>query len=436
MDEDIYIGWIYMIINKINNKIYVGQTINKNGYKKRWNQHKNELRKNSHHNIFLQNSWNKYGEENFEFILLHELIFNTEEERKKILNLIEKIYIIGWNLLDDRYGYNIAEGGSDGNPLYGKSVEELELINLKNSISTKIWWSSLNKEEYENMCRILSENSTWWGRKHTEESKKKISDGVKNWNNNLSESDKKIRSDKLSILNSGDKNGMYGKHHSNKTKEEMSKIRKKWWNDLDENESNLMKQKLKDGHKEYWNNISDEDYDRFCKSRSGELHPMYGKHHSEETKNKISLANRNNSYNVKKVAMINIDDNNILKIFESFADANEYMGKNRSDHNINDCARGKHDIAWGYKWRYLDNELNVKYTEYDLYKNKVAMIDKKNNEIIKLFNSIVDANVYLNKNKKDTNIGKCLNGKSKSAWGYKWEWIKLDINNNIIRGEI
>ena len=134
--------------------------------------------------------------------------------------------------------------------------------------------------------------------------------------------------------------------------------------------------------------------------------------------------------------MINIDDNNILKIFESFADANEYMGKNRSDHNINDCARGKHDIAWGYKWRYLDNELNVKYTEYDLYKNKVAMIDKKNNEIIKLFNSIVDANVYLNKNKKDTNIGKCLNGKSKSAWGYKWEWIKLDINNNIIRGEI
>ena len=40
---------IYMIINKINNKIYVGQTINKNGYKKRWNQHKNELRKNSHH---------------------------------------------------------------------------------------------------------------------------------------------------------------------------------------------------------------------------------------------------------------------------------------------------------------------------------------------------------------------------------------------------
>ena len=35
MGEDIYIGWIYMIINKINNKIYVGQTINKNGYKKK-----------------------------------------------------------------------------------------------------------------------------------------------------------------------------------------------------------------------------------------------------------------------------------------------------------------------------------------------------------------------------------------------------------------
>ncbi len=55
---------IYCIRNSINNKCYVGQSKN---VKKRFIHHKSMLRKNEHNNPYLQNSWNKYGEDNFTF---------------------------------------------------------------------------------------------------------------------------------------------------------------------------------------------------------------------------------------------------------------------------------------------------------------------------------------------------------------------------------
>jgi group I intron endonuclease len=58
---------IYIIKNLVNNKIYIGSSVNIGN---RFNQHKNSLRKNKHHNKYLQKSWNKYGEENFEFIVI------------------------------------------------------------------------------------------------------------------------------------------------------------------------------------------------------------------------------------------------------------------------------------------------------------------------------------------------------------------------------
>lgn len=58
---------IYVIRNLINDNIYIGSSVN---IKKRFCQHRNSLRKNKHHNKYLQRSWNKYGEENFEFIVI------------------------------------------------------------------------------------------------------------------------------------------------------------------------------------------------------------------------------------------------------------------------------------------------------------------------------------------------------------------------------
>jgi len=69
---------IYSITNKINNKKYIGSTT---CFSRRKRTHLNLLRKNQHHSIKLQNSYNKYGESNF--------IFEVIEEVSNIEKLIE-----------------------------------------------------------------------------------------------------------------------------------------------------------------------------------------------------------------------------------------------------------------------------------------------------------------------------------------------------------
>ena len=53
---------IYMIRNKINDKIYIGQSIHVNA---RLEDHKNKLNKHEHVNRHLQFAWDKYSESNF-----------------------------------------------------------------------------------------------------------------------------------------------------------------------------------------------------------------------------------------------------------------------------------------------------------------------------------------------------------------------------------
>lgn len=88
---------IYKITNIINNKLYVGST--SSNFNKRWNCHKSTLRRNLHGNKYLQNSWNKYGEQSFDF----EIIENINTPSREIL--IEK-EIFYKNLLNAQY--NIA----------------------------------------------------------------------------------------------------------------------------------------------------------------------------------------------------------------------------------------------------------------------------------------------------------------------------------------
>lgn len=55
---------IYKIINLADGKFYVGRA---EDFKNRWKVHKSHLRLNNHTNSYLQNAWNKFGEECFTF---------------------------------------------------------------------------------------------------------------------------------------------------------------------------------------------------------------------------------------------------------------------------------------------------------------------------------------------------------------------------------
>lgn len=55
---------IYCIENSITNIRYIGSS---QDIPVRFSQHKRMLKKGSHHSIFLQRAWDKYGSENFKF---------------------------------------------------------------------------------------------------------------------------------------------------------------------------------------------------------------------------------------------------------------------------------------------------------------------------------------------------------------------------------
>lgn len=61
---------IYAIKNIINGKMYIGSAVK---FNLRKNMHLSQLKRNIHHSIKLQRSFNKYGLEKFEFIILEEV---------------------------------------------------------------------------------------------------------------------------------------------------------------------------------------------------------------------------------------------------------------------------------------------------------------------------------------------------------------------------
>ncbi len=114
---------IYLIKNLINNKVYVGQSVN---IKDRWGSHKRKLNKNCHSNLHLQSSWNKYGEDNFEFKVLEECDLNNINER-------EIYYIKKYNSANYEKGYNKTFGGQDSTRAYTNEVKEKMSFNRLNN---------------------------------------------------------------------------------------------------------------------------------------------------------------------------------------------------------------------------------------------------------------------------------------------------------------
>lgn len=100
---------IYEIRNLVNNKVYIGSSIN---VKARLYEHSRLLNIGKHENKHLQRAWNKYGKDNFKFQILEKICFKKQKSfTVRNLRDLETNYILKANSADSDYGYNIIPGG-------------------------------------------------------------------------------------------------------------------------------------------------------------------------------------------------------------------------------------------------------------------------------------------------------------------------------------
>ena len=78
--QEILKSGIYCIENTKSNKKYIGQSVN---IEDRWRRHIGELNNGIHHNSHLQNAWNKYSEDCFNFYVLEYCDISELDEKER-----------------------------------------------------------------------------------------------------------------------------------------------------------------------------------------------------------------------------------------------------------------------------------------------------------------------------------------------------------------
>lgn len=141
---------IYSITNKINGKVYIGQSKDIGG---RMLEHIRDLESNRHVNWHLQRAYNKYGLENFEFNVVEMC-----DERK--LTDRENYYIDKFKTLNKHKGYNlkIAADRVIYSELTLKKMSKSQKELRKNkSVRRKMAWarSELTPEEVKEIKTLL-----------------------------------------------------------------------------------------------------------------------------------------------------------------------------------------------------------------------------------------------------------------------------------------
>jgi len=194
---------IYVVSNIINGKRYIGFTSNE--LKKRKYQHKQKSESNSP--FAFHKAIRKYGWDNFEWEVIYE-----SWDHEHCLTVMEPHFISEYNSFGEN-GYNMDNGGKKGmlglkrKPLTEEQKKNISIGTKKNALKGKdhpMYGTKAN----ENF--IMSSKTSMLGKKHSDETRKRMSDLKKEYLQN-------------------NPSGMEGKSHSDETKYKMKLKRMGTW---------------------------------------------------------------------------------------------------------------------------------------------------------------------------------------------------------------
>jgi len=147
--ENVNLCGIYAIKNKTTGKFYIGSSKDING---RWYTHTRSLCKNEHGNARLQNAWNKYKKDDFEFLMIMECSENSLLQN-------EQIYLDKLKPYERGVGYNLNKDASGGD--------------FYSLLSDK------EKENFINKCKKSGTENGMYGKKHSDSTKQKQKEKAK-----------------------------------------------------------------------------------------------------------------------------------------------------------------------------------------------------------------------------------------------------------------
>lgn len=172
---------IYKIVNKINGKYYLGGTVN---FHVRRLQHFNQLRLGEHHSIYLQRAFDKYGEENFEFIIV-EKCNNIKKREQELLNCLDRN--LCYNVSMTSSGGDMISNHPDKERLIKEAAQRLldaekpakfgeDNPNWKGGVTFCDCGARISSVSEEcGKCRNRNGwNNPFWGKTHTEEFKERM----------------------------------------------------------------------------------------------------------------------------------------------------------------------------------------------------------------------------------------------------------------------
>lgn len=106
-----YTGYVYLITNLLNGKVYVGKTTFTPEI--RWREH---IEWSKTQRVYLSHAIKKYGLENFTVSTLAVVHRDSTKELRQALDELEKLWIVCFRSSDSNFGYNMTFGGEGGRP--------------------------------------------------------------------------------------------------------------------------------------------------------------------------------------------------------------------------------------------------------------------------------------------------------------------------------